>query len=103
MKVVAGRHRRALNIPQGVWHSKEKWPAQGGFSANLPTHKDRRGERDGKNFARRVGRLSACEETARTTGEGTKGQEVYKAQKRVEKERTRTGKKNGGNERDERK
>ena len=47
--------------------------------------------------------MSACEEAARTTGEGTKGQEVYKAQKRVEKERTRTGKKNGGNERDERK
>lgn len=71
MKVVAGRHRRALNIPQGVWHSKEKWPAQGGFSANLPTHKDRRGERDGKNFARRVGRLSACKEAARSVGEGT--------------------------------
>ena len=54
MKVVAGRHRRALNVLHGVWHSKEKWPAQGGFSANLPTHKDRRG---------REGRKELCPES----------------------------------------
>ena len=62
--------------------AKRNGQLRAGSQPTCPHTRTDGGERDGKNFARRVGRLSACKEAARTVGEGTKRAESVQSTER---------------------